>query len=592
MQYRESARPWTDIVAYRQRDRLIILPFTLLAAVAGAAWVGATFSAIWFVANVAIMGCSKLLCDWIDRLPSPGRRHEALLAGFTFAMTLIYAVLPVRIGLVGGEAGTIAGMALIGGMALSSVSEFAISRLVGGAALGATLLAGLLALVAKAPTGGPLQTGLAVIAILSFFAYVVQAAIHREKGEAETRAALAAARHAEAVAERANAAKSAFLATMSHEIRTPLNGVLGMAQALEADEMSPVQRERVAVIRQSGQTLTAILNDILDLAKIEAGQLDLEDIEFDLGEVVDSGRGAFAALAASKGLDLRVQIDPAAAGFYLGDPTRLRQVLYNLMSNAVKFTTEGSVEVRARPRGEALVLSVADTGAGIAAEQLERLFEKFVQLDASTTRRHGGTGLGLAICRDLCALMGGEIRVESRVGVGTTFTVVLPLRRVGERPGPTAAPAAREEPVFGGEVRLLAAEDNAVNQLVLRTLLSQVNIDPAIVDNGALAVAAWESGDWHAILMDVQMPVMDGLAAVREIRAREAATGRPRTPVIALTANAMVHQIAELRAAGMDAHVGKPIDVGQLFAALEAVLEPAAEDGREDTPTTRRVAEG
>ncbi|HTX51498.1 MAG TPA: ATP-binding protein [Caulobacteraceae bacterium] len=372
-------------------------------------------------------------------------------------------------------------------------------------------------------------------------------------------------------AEAANHAKSAFLATMSHEIRTPLNGVLGMAQAMTAGPLEPAQRERLDVIRQSGETLLAVLNDVLDLSKIEAGKLELEEAEFDIGAVAKSVHAAFSTIAAQKGLRFELGVTRAARGAYRGDATRVRQLLGNLVSNALKFTEAGRVDVRVARRRGALVLSVSDTGVGIAPAQQAALFRKFEQADASTTRRFGGTGLGLAICRELAERMGGRIQVTSAEGRGSTFVVFLPLpRAAGESTGPAAAqPRPDAAP---SSLRVLAAEDNQVNQLVLRTLLSQAGIDLVIVGDGVDAVAAWEAGRWDVILMDVQMPRMDGPTATRFIRERELAQRRARTPILALTANAMTHQVSQYLAAGMDGFVAKPIEVSRLFEALEAAL--------------------
>src|SRR5215469_654336 len=246
-------------------------------------------------------------------------------------------------------------------------------------------------------------------------------ALHKARAQAQERGV---------AAEAANEAKSAFLATMSHEIRTPLNGVLGMTQAMAADGLSPVQKERLEVIRQSGEALLAILNDVLDLSKIEAGRFELESVEFDLADLMKGAHSAFTAIANRKGLSFDLTIEAAARGVYLGDPTRVRQVLYNLISNALKFTEHGEVRVTAAVADRAaLVLTVADTGVGIAEERLAGLFEKFTQADASTTRRYGGTGLGLAICRELVQLMGGAIRAESEPGQGSRFTVSLPIAK-------------------------------------------------------------------------------------------------------------------------------------------------------------------
>ena len=409
----------------------------------------------------------------------------------------------------------------------------------------------------------------AAVSVINFF-FLSRRLLDRSRSA--LRQARQRAREGEVAAESANSAKSTFLATMSHEIRTPLNGVLGMAQAMAGDELSDRQRDRLSVIHRSGEALLAILNDVLDLSKIEAGKLELEQLEFELADVARGAYSAFTALANKKGLSFALDIE-GARGRYLGDPTRLRQILYNLISNALKFTEQGEIRVIAARRGEMLEISVADTGVGIAPESLCKLFAKFDQLDSSTTRRFGGTGLGLAICRELAQLMDGEINVESDLGLGSRFTLRVPLSWVGEEKAAAAAVATRLEPTEIA-LRVLAAEDNAINQLVLKTLLHQMGVDPTVVENGQLALDAWEAGDWDVILMDIQMPVMDGLTATAAIRNREADTGRPRTPIVALTANAMAHQVEQYIAGGMDGHVAKPIQAADLFAALTRAAVP------------------
>jgi len=389
-----------------------------------------------------------------------------------------------------------------------------------------------------------------------------------------------AARAARASAEAASHAKSQFLANMSHEIRTPLNGVLGMAQAMEQDTLTDLQRDRLDVIRKSGDMLLAILNDILDLSKIEAGKLELEQAPFDLDDLARGAHAAFTAIANKKGLSFDLMVEPSAVGSYLGDSTRVRQILYNLVSNALKFTEAGEVRVRIFGQARGFVMAISDTGVGIEPDRVAHLFQKFEQADASTTRKFGGTGLGLSICRELAHLMGGAIAVESLVGRGSVFTVTLPLERSADvrvSAAPLAIAAAPDAELGQRTLRVLAAEDNPVNQMVLKTLLHQAGVHPMLVGDGQAALAAWEANDWDLILMDMQMPVMDGLDATRAIRARERATGRLRTPIIALTANVMAHQIATYVEAGMDRFVGKPIEVGELFAAIEAVLEDGVE---------------
>ena len=380
-------------------------------------------------------------------------------------------------------------------------------------------------------------------------------------------------------ADAANIMKSQFLANMSHEIRTPLNGVLGMAQVMAINSLSRAQRERLEVVQRSGESLLAILNDLLDLSKIEAGKLDLEEAEFDLAELASGAHAAFTSIAQAKGLSFNLEIGEQARGVWRGDSVRVRQVLYNLISNALKFTTQGEVRVSldgAEHEGRrALSLEVRDTGIGIPAEKLETLFDKFVQADSSTTRRFGGTGLGLSICRQLVELMGGSIEVRSVEGAGTTFDVVLPIVWVcAERslpsPPPPEAMEAAPSGVEGRPLKILAAEDNPTNQLVLKTVLHSLGLEPVVVENGRDAIAQWRDGDFDLILMDIQMPVLDGVAAAREIRVLEAKQGRAHTPIVALSANAMKHQVSEYLAAGMDAHLAKPIQLDRFYALLQA----------------------
>jgi CheY-like chemotaxis protein len=288
-------------------------------------------------------------------------------------------------------------------------------------------------------------------------------------------------------------------------------------------------------------------------------------------------------VAQTKGLGFSIDIADAARGVWLGDPMRVRQIVGNLVSNAVKFTRSGEVRVDvARAADGGLACSISDTGVGIAADSVAMLFDKFSQADASTTREFGGTGLGLSISRELARLMGGDIAAESEENKGSVFRVSLPLRWLrppAERPEPRAAagPAAATADQDETPARILVAEDNQTNQLVLKAMLEPAGVDLTIVPNGAEAVEAWRSGEFDLVLMDVQMPVMDGVEATRAIRALAAELGRPRIPIIALTANAMNHQVEQYRAAGMDGHVAKPIEAAVLYAALEnALADPSA----------------
>ena len=404
-----------------------------------------------------------------------------------------------------------------------------------------------------------------------------------EVRENDLKRAMADLDEAREKAEAANTLKTHFLANMSHEIRTPLNGVLAMAEVMAMGELEDKQRDRLDIIRQSGGLLLAVLNDVLDLSKIEAGKMTLVVDDFELAPTLAATRDSFAVMARGKGLGYNVEVTDDAAGWWRGDADRLRQILGNLLSNAVKFTPQGEVQglVDVNPKSAALRIVVRDTGIGIAPEKLPTLFEKFTQADNSATRRFGGTGLGLAICRELTQMMGGSIVVTSREGKGTVFTVELPLERgeVGAVEGEAAVVRNSDR-----ALRLLAAEDNATNQQVLRAVMDSLDIDLDIVPDGRQAVEAWQNGRYDLILMDIQMPIMDGIAAAREIRTAERRDKRPRTPIIALTANALSHQVAEYLASGMDGHVAKPIEIAKLYEAISAALNAAATGGKVSQP--------
>jgi signal transduction histidine kinase/AmiR/NasT family two-component response regulator len=423
---------------------------------------------------------------------------------------------------------------------------------------------------------------------LAGLGYAIRQLLGRiEAHDAALQASLADLVVARDQAQAASLAKSQFVANISHEIRTPLNGVLGMAQVLERDAQSKAQRDRARTIVRSGNALLSVLNDVLDMAKVEAGKLETA-AAFDLTELIEGACESFRDTAAAKGVALDWRVD-AAACVWVGDAARIRQILLNLVSNAVKFTPLGAVRVVAGAAGGVVRIAVTDQAGGIAAEKLPHLFEKFSQLDGSATRRFGGTGLGLAISRELAGLMGGEILVESEEGRGSTFTLVLPLEVASAPCDAPAQVAPLAHPPGDRPVRILAAEDNHTNQMVLRAMLEPLEVELVMAANGVEALRAVADGPFDLILMDIQMPVMDGLEAAREIRALEARQRRPRTPILALTANATRHQVESYRLAGMTGSIAKPIQIERLFEAIAAALASGEESPRLEL---HRVSDG
>lgn len=377
-------------------------------------------------------------------------------------------------------------------------------------------------------------------------------------------------------AEAGARAKTTFLANMSHEIRTPLNGVLGMAEALTFTELDGDQREKIRTIQGSGDLLLAVVNDILDLTKIDSGNVKLETIPFEMATLAQWAEDSFVKPSDDKDLMLRVDLDPAAEDRFLGDPTRLRQVLANLLSNAIKFTDSGQVALTVRHAAatDRIEIAVSDTGVGIPEERLAAIFDPFVQADVSTTRTHGGTGLGLSISKRLIEMMGGTIRVESEIGTGTTFTVELPLTRTDApvRDADTSALDAYESSLAGQ--RILVVDDIATNRLVLFSILKSMEVEAVLVESGAEAIEICRSESFNAILMDIRMPGMNGPDATRAIRRMESELGLQPTPIIAATANALPEQTASYRAAGMDGSVTKPVVLEELVRELARLTRP------------------
>ena len=508
---------------------------------------------------------------WIATDPANQKRRPVFFRSLRLASTLLSTCAWVTIGALWwmspGDYAKAVGVGFIAGVLLYVVRGCHRSL----AQLLVTGLPPVFALLTLPLIGGFTIDKTGLIASMSLLVmYAVSSAINAWRGYRRLQRTTLELVHKQQEAEAASVAKSEFLANMSHEIRTPLNGVLAMAHMLHRADLPPREKEAASLICTSGEMLERLLSDVLDLAKVEAGQLTLEAAPFDVGDLTRSVVALCRIRAEEKQIGLELEIEPAAEGHYLGDTVRVRQVLNNLLSNAVKFTAEGVVRVRLGLNPDGLLrFEVSDTGVGFDPALKARLFDRFEQADGSITRRFGGSGLGLAISRSLVEMMHGVLDCEGRPGAGARFWFDLPLARTrGPELGAVAPAETAPVAVRSRQLSLLVADDHPTNLKVVEIILAETGIAVTAVTDGLQAVAAHAEQAFDLILMDMQMPVMDGLTAVARIRAAEAESGARRTPIIMLTANAAPEHVAAGEAAGADRHMTKPISPTGLLTAI------------------------
>jgi signal transduction histidine kinase/ActR/RegA family two-component response regulator len=546
----------------------------LAAFIGGVAWLMAPswWPAVWFAAVVVTQ-----MIDWavfrtvrMNPEAAVSRGLQAACCAAASLTVIVYSGIGAYMWFAGGEAGRLFAMVQIaGGLLHVSLHMHAARPVLIAAAVPHSIYFLGLPVLSAVLTRDPRSLLIAVAGLL----YMMHLVVAVRQSSHTTRALRAAGKDASEQrqkAEVASAAKSDFLAVISHEIRTPMNAVISAANLLSRTRLDATQREHVSMLLDAGDVLVGLLNDVLDFSKIEAGRMSLESAEVDLRTKLISLGRLWEPKATANGVRLKVVVDPATPACVRTDPLRLQQILFNLLSNAVKFTREGRIEVRVGwdAAASALVIAVQDTGCGIPADRLGHVFASFEQVDAGTTRRYGGTGLGLAISRRLAEIMGGTLAAESVEGEGSTFRLVLPVEAV-DAAHPVQDRAVETTATLQGR-SILAADDHEVNRRILGLLLAPHGCRLTLVENGAEAVEAAAVERYDVILMDMQMPVMDGLEATRRIRQNGA---NAATPVVALTANAMDVHRAAWDQAGVHAFLTKPIDPVLLARTLAEACE-------------------
>ncbi|WP_298160878.1 ATP-binding protein [Brevundimonas sp.] len=535
------------------------------------------WSAVWFGAVVATQALDWIVFRPLRKRPDiePSLGYKIALCATASVNVVIYSGIAAYLWTAGGDAGRLfATVQVAGGLLHVSLHMHHVRPLLLAAVIPHSLYFLGMPVVGAIVDGKPQEMLIAVGGLL-YMMHLIVAVRQSSMTTTALQTANAEARRERQKAEVASAAKSEFLAVISHEIRTPMNAVISAANLLRRTRLDREQREHVSMLLDGGDVLVGLLNDVLDLSKIEAGKMTLESSVMDLREKLGSLGRLWGPKAEAKGVRLKIEIEPDVPDCVRTDPLRLQQMLFNLLSNAVKFTDEGSIAVSVDWSAEdsRLTIAVVDTGCGIPADRLAGIFDSFEQVDAGTTRKYGGTGLGLAISRRLAEIMGGSLTADSVEDQGSTFVLTLPMEPVAK---PAAETRRRAAPQAGlqGKV-ILAADDHAVNRRILSLLLEPHGCTILLVENGAEAVAAARTQRFDAILMDMQMPVMDGLEASAQIRAGGL---NRRTPLIALTANAMDVHRAAWDATGVYAFLTKPIDPALLAATLAEACAQAVDE--------------
>jgi signal transduction histidine kinase/CheY-like chemotaxis protein len=531
----------------------------------------------WFAAVLATQALDWAVFSRFRRKPEwePDRAYIVLSCATTILGVAVYSAMSAYMWFYGGDVGRVFAMVQCAGglLHVSLHMHYARPILISAVVPHATYFLGLP--VFTAITSQNWHELLITIGCILYMSHLVVTV----RQSSSTTGALQAARDAEQSARRkaevASAAKSDFLAVVSHEIRTPMNAVISAANLLRRTRLDGQQREHVSMLIDAGDVLMGLLNDVLDFSKIEAGKMELESADMIVRDRLATAVRLWEPRAMANGVRLRVRIAPDVPAAVRTDPLRVQQILFNLMSNAVKFTHDGEIGIAVSWVEGRLTMAVSDTGCGIPADRLGQIFNSFEQADVGTTRRYGGTGLGLSISRKLAELMGGSLTVESIDGEGSTFTLILPMAAVENAQAQPVRPVETSGSLVGQSI--LAADDHEVNRRILQLLLEPHGCRLTLVENGAEALEAASGQRFDAILMDMQMPIMDGLEATRRIRAGEV---NGDTPVIALTANALDVHRAAWDAAGVHAFLTKPIDPGLLATTLAqacAIERPGAE---------------